>query len=194
MRRQQRGPMFKNRIVGHGEEKPDQLLANPGNWRIHPDDQRNELEKVLETVGWVQRIIVNRRTGRVVDGHLRVDLAMRRDEESVPVTYVDLSEEEERLVLLTYDPLSALAGRDPDKLPELLETVKLDALNEEIDLDLVLKREVRDPTKGLSHDVKACSCCANNCRPGCGCWREEDHPEPQRYPKRNAPRHVKKGA
>ena len=29
-------PTWRNRIVGTGEEAPDQLLANPANWRIHP--------------------------------------------------------------------------------------------------------------------------------------------------------------
>ncbi len=27
---------WRNRITGSGEEAPDQLLANPANWRIHP--------------------------------------------------------------------------------------------------------------------------------------------------------------
>ena len=27
---------WRNRIIGTGEEAPDQLLANPANWRIHP--------------------------------------------------------------------------------------------------------------------------------------------------------------
>ncbi len=26
---------WRSRIVGSGEEAPDQLLANPANWRIH---------------------------------------------------------------------------------------------------------------------------------------------------------------
>jgi len=29
-------PTWRNRITGSGEEAPDQLLANPANWRIHP--------------------------------------------------------------------------------------------------------------------------------------------------------------
>jgi len=28
---------WRNRIVGTGEEAPDQLLANPQNWRTHPN-------------------------------------------------------------------------------------------------------------------------------------------------------------
>jgi hypothetical protein len=31
---------WRNRIVGSGEEPPDQLLANPANWRIHPGSQQ----------------------------------------------------------------------------------------------------------------------------------------------------------
>src|SRR3972149_521978 len=104
-------PGWGNRIVGAGEEAPDQLLANPGNWRLHPRNQQAALAGALDTVGWVQQVMVNRRTGFVVDGHARVALAISRNEPSVPVLYVDLSPDEEALVLATLDPLSAMAGR-----------------------------------------------------------------------------------
>ena len=111
---------WRNRIVGHGEEVPDQLLANALNWRIHPKAQQEALSGVLDEVGWVQDIIVNRRTGNVVDGHLRASLAIGRGEKSVPVVYVDLSEHEERLILATIDPLSAMAATDTEQLAALL--------------------------------------------------------------------------
>jgi len=119
-----------NRIVGHGSERPDQLLANPDNWRIHPREQQSALGAVLDSVGWVQNIVVNRTTGHVVDGHLRVSLAITRDEKAVPVTYVELSEDEERMVLATMDPLSAMAVTDRDALAALIEQGEgaLDAL------------------------------------------------------------------
>jgi hypothetical protein len=63
---------WQSRIVGEGEESPDRLLANPRNWRIHPQSQQQALARLLDKVGWVQRVIVNQRTGHVVDGHLRV--------------------------------------------------------------------------------------------------------------------------
>jgi hypothetical protein len=69
---------WRNRIVGNGEEVPDQLFANPHNWRIHPDAQQKALTGALDQVGWVQQVIVNRRSGFVVDGHLRVSLAIER--------------------------------------------------------------------------------------------------------------------
>lgn len=75
---------WQNRIIGEGIEAPDQLLANPANWRIHPKPQQDALTSVLDTVGWVQRVIVNKRTGHIVDGHLRVEMAISRNEPGVP--------------------------------------------------------------------------------------------------------------
>jgi hypothetical protein len=113
-----------NRIVGEGVERAAQLLANPNNWRIHPMAQQEALGRVLESVGWVERIIVNRRTGNVVDGHLRVHLALAKGEdEAVPVTYVDVSEEEEAILIAALDPLSAMAVIDGAKVEELLKEV-----------------------------------------------------------------------
>jgi hypothetical protein len=187
MGRQPRGPMWKERIVGRGHEAPDQLLAHPANaWKIHPEEQQDEVEKVLEQVGWVREILVNKRTGYVVDGHLRVQLAMRRGEESVPVTYLDISEAEEKLLIGVLDPLAAMSARDNEKLDELLTDLRDAFPSSEVDLDAILKREKRERTKGLTHTVHACKCCEAKCKPGCGCWREEDAPpEPQRYPVRH---------
>jgi hypothetical protein len=71
-------PARRNRIVASGEEAPDQLLANPANWRIHPKAQQDALSGALDAVGWVQQVLVNRRSGFVVDGHARVALALSR--------------------------------------------------------------------------------------------------------------------
>ena len=111
---------WRNRIIGHGMESPDQLLANPRNFRIHPKAQQDALAGVLSEVGWVQDIIVNQRTQHVIDGHARVALAISRNEPTVPVVYVDLDEREEAIVLATLDPLSAMAGRDGGILADLV--------------------------------------------------------------------------
>lgn len=117
---------WKNRIVGHGEEPLDQILFNPANWRIHPKQQQEALEGVLSTVGYVQDVIINRRTGHLVDGHLRCQIAARNNEKTIPVVYVDLSEDEEAIVLASLDPLSAMATADKAKLEELLQVVHSD--------------------------------------------------------------------
>jgi len=112
---------WQNRIVGYDQVDPETLLANPNNWRIHSGGQQEALEGVLDTVGWVDDVIVNQRTGFVVDGHLRVSLALRHGMTAVPVKYVDLTEAEEALVLATLDPIGAMAKTDSDKLAELLK-------------------------------------------------------------------------
>ena len=140
MARTPKGPMFRNRIVGKGEERPDQLLANPANgWKIHPETQQDEVEKVLEHVGWVREILVNRRTGHLVDGHLRVQLAIRRDEETVPVTYIYVSPEEEKLLIAVLDPIAAMIARDNDNLGELVKDIQIDFPDSDIDLAAILK-------------------------------------------------------
>jgi len=114
---------WESRIVGHGEAAPADLVGNPRNWRTHPKAQRDALAGVLDQVGWVQDVIVNRRTGYLVDGHARVAVAAQRGETSVPVVYVDLSEDEELLILATLDPLAAMAEADTDALADLLAAV-----------------------------------------------------------------------
>ena len=117
------GSAWRNRIMGAGEEAPSALAANPLNWRLHPKRQQDALAGSLDSVGWVQQVLVNRRTGYVVDGHARVELALARHEPRVPVLYVDLSPEEERLVLATLDPIGALASADTERLSGLLAQV-----------------------------------------------------------------------
>lgn len=114
---------WKNRIVESGFENPEHLLANPFNARIHPKAQQDALEGVLDTVGFVDRVMVNRVTGHVVDGHLRVALAISRGQTEIPVDYVDLTEEEERLVLASHDWLAQMAVYDVEILDDLLTQV-----------------------------------------------------------------------
>ena len=118
---------WRNRITGHGEEAPDQLLANPRNWRIHPKEQQDALSGLLDQVGWVQDVIVNRTTGHVVDGHLRVSLAISRQEQTIPVVYVELSPDEEGLVLAAIDPIAAMAATDDEALRMLLADVVVES-------------------------------------------------------------------
>jgi len=112
--------VWRNRIVAHGDVAPADLVPNPRNWRGHPDDQQRAVGGSLATVGWVIEILVNRATGHLVDGHLRVELALARGESTVPVTYVELSEDEERLVLASLDPLAAMATAEREQLGALL--------------------------------------------------------------------------
>lgn len=115
---------WRNRIVGYVEDFPvSELLANPQNWRIHPAYQQQALEDVLDEVGWVDTVLINRTTSFVVDGHLRAALAISHDEPTVPALIVELTEAEEALILASFDPISALAAADREKLRELTEQI-----------------------------------------------------------------------
>lgn len=114
---------WQNRIVGYDNVAPDQLLANPANYRLHPKRQQDALTGSLNELGWLQDIIVNRTTQHVLDGHLRVQLALRKGEATVPVKYVELSEAEEKLAIAVFDPITYMAETDAAILDELLQEI-----------------------------------------------------------------------
>lgn len=119
-----RKPAWQNRIIGHGEMPAGQFLAHPSNWRVHPQFQQEAMGGALSEIGWVDEVTVNRRTGRIVDGHLRVTLALRQGEHTpVPYREIDVSDEEEALILATKDPIAALAVPDDRQLAAVMEDV-----------------------------------------------------------------------
>ena len=139
--------MYKNRIIGSGEESLDNILFNPRNWRIHPLNQQDALKGVLEEVGWVQQVIINKRTGNLIDGHLRCQLAARDGNKTIPVLYVDIDEAEEELVLATLDPIAGMAATDKQKLDELFQDINSDNENvQKLISEIATEHIVNQPT------------------------------------------------
>jgi DNA modification methylase len=143
---------WRNRIVGYGEEAPSQLVAHDKNWRIHTDAQRAALGGVLREVGVVQNVIINRTTGKLLDGHLRVEMAIAEGCPTVPITYVELTEAEERLILATLDPLSAMAVTDQDLLAGLVGELNV---SDEAIQALLNELAGNKPKTGLTDDDDA---------------------------------------
>lgn len=117
---------WKNRIVGYGEDAPKNLLANPLNHRIHPGEQAEALGMMMGNVGVTAPVIVNKRTGHIVDGHLRVALAIKTKQPMVQIAFVDLDEREEAQVLATFDAIGDLATINNDTLTALLDSASFD--------------------------------------------------------------------
>ena len=138
--------LWQNRITRYGEEAPDQLLANDKNWRVHPKAQQDALEGALRKVGIVQNVVVNERSGKMIDGHLRAQMAISSGQPTVPITYVDLSDEEEALILATIDPVTGLAGTDQKLLDSLITDIRLS------DLGMDLGTGLNDLLNSLSPD------------------------------------------
>jgi hypothetical protein len=109
------------------------LRANPRNWRTHPAAQREALRGVLAEIGFATALVARELDDgalELVDGHLRAETA---PDAIVPVLVLDVTEKEAAKLLLTLDPLAALAGTDQAQLTELLATTEfanpqLDAL------------------------------------------------------------------
>lgn len=118
---------WNNRIVGYSEEAPEQLLAHYANTNNHTNEQREALKALLEDVGIVQNVLVNDTTGRLLDGHLRIEEALTEGQTKIPVTHVELTEEEETKILLFLDPIARLAYPNKENIELLLETIELDS-------------------------------------------------------------------
>lgn len=119
---------WQNRIVGSGEKSAREFNFHPDNWKGHPQTQRDALNAILSQIGWVQGVIENKRTGNLIDGHARVEEALQHGAHTpVPFVEVDLSPEEERLILALYDPLGSLAQTNAEAFLNLTETLDIES-------------------------------------------------------------------
>ena len=110
----------RSRIIGLEMVDPRQLLAHPWNPKKHPGPQREVMRGLMDSVGWVAPMIHNQRTGHTLDGHMRIEEAITKGDETIPVLVVDVAEEEEPTVLLMFDQMRALAEPDPENIKRLL--------------------------------------------------------------------------
>lgn len=117
---------WRNRIVESGAANPQELAKgyNSANWRSHPQIQREALEEALDSIGVLQPVLFNRLSGKVIDGHLRIELAILKGQPLIPVNYVELTDDEEAFALATLDAITEQAQPIPDKLAALLERTR----------------------------------------------------------------------
>jgi DNA modification methylase len=117
---------IRDRIKELRRVKAKDLLVNPKNWRRHPKAQADALRGLLGEIGYADALLARALTdGRLmlIDGHLRVETT---PDAEVPVLVLDVSEEEADKLLLTLDPLAAMAESDSERIKALLETVRTD--------------------------------------------------------------------
>lgn len=100
---------------------PKDLADNPSNWRLHPKSQTQALKDVVAEVGFAGALLYNETTGRLIDGHARKSLFKGQ---KVPVLIGSWTEDQERKILVTLDPLSAMAAPNQDALLSLLQSVE----------------------------------------------------------------------
>jgi len=117
---------IRDRIKELRRVKARELQRNPKNWRAHPAAQAHALRALLTEIGYADALIARELPDgklQLIDGHLRAETT---PDEEVPVLVLDVTAEEADKLLLTLDPLAAMAEADSARLQGLLETVRTD--------------------------------------------------------------------
>jgi DNA modification methylase len=114
---------FRNRVRELRRVKAADLVPNPRNWRTHPKGQQDALRGILAEVGYADALLARELPDgslMLVDGHLRAETT---PDQEVPVLVLDISEAEADKLLLSLDPLAALAETNAVALDALLREV-----------------------------------------------------------------------
>ncbi len=144
---------WRNRIVEHIQLPASELLPHENNPRIHGSFQKEALIALGREVGFARSLLGYRDAlGRVrlIDGHLRREVLGNGE---VCVEILDVTDDEARKLLLSIDPLAALAetelgpleilrnlvATDEDALATLWASIE--TLPEEVDLEKENKAE-----------------------------------------------------
>ena len=112
---------IRNRIKGHRRVRAGDLVPHELNFRLHPDRQRAALEAIYQEIGFARSLLAYELPDgrlKLLDGHLRRDLDPDME---VDVEILDVTEEEARTLLLSIDPLAALAETQEQLWERLME-------------------------------------------------------------------------
>lgn len=115
---------IRDRVKELRRVRAGDLKPHPSNWRTHPSTQREALRGVLEEIGYAGAVLTRELDDgslMLIDGHLRAE---ETPNTIVPVLVLDVTEEEAKKLLLTFDPISKMAGTSKDLLEDLLRDVQ----------------------------------------------------------------------
>jgi DNA modification methylase len=114
---------IRNRVKALRNVRAADLAPNPKNWRTHPKAQQDALRGILAEVGYADALLARELPDgslMLVDGHLRAETT---PDQEVPVLILDINEAEADKLLLSLDPLAALAETNAQALDALLREV-----------------------------------------------------------------------
>jgi len=132
---------FKDRVKDFRRVPASELNPNPSNWRSHPKRQRDAMAGVLSEVGFADAVIARECEDgslELIDGHMRVEAAPNS---KLPVLVLDVTEDEARYLLATFDPISAMIETDSDALSKLLDQISTEDDGVKSMLDDMIKRD-----------------------------------------------------
>ena len=147
---------IRNRILRLEHKPASSIRPSPLNWRTHPKEQADALRGVLVQIGFAGAVLARQLedgTLEAIDGHLRLETM---GDEVIPVLVTDLTAEEAKVLLATFDPIGDMATADTAKLEELLTSIKIDSPAMQLMLDELAaangilqepEPEVKEPVK-----------------------------------------------
>jgi hypothetical protein len=118
---------IRNRIQGHRRVRAGDLVPHEFNFRLHPEGQRAALQALYREVGFARSLLAYELPDgrlKLLDGHLRRDLDPDME---VEVEVLDVTDAEARALLLSIDPLAALAQTQEQLHERLLELTPPDS-------------------------------------------------------------------
>ena len=118
---------IRNRIKCHKKVRAADLVPHEWNFRIHPGNQRTALEALYRQVGFARSLLAYELPDgrlKLIDGHLRRDIDPDME---VDVEILDVNEDEARALLLSIDPLAALARTQEQIHQRLMEVTPVAA-------------------------------------------------------------------
>lgn len=130
-----------------------QLRGAPYNPRTIDDANRARLKDKLASVGLVNTLVWNRRTGNLVSGHQRlsiIDELEGRDDYSLVVSVVDVDEREEKELNVFLNNASAQGDWDLGELAKIADRFKADIPSLGFDvgeLDYILTGDKEEETE-----------------------------------------------
>src|SRR5665647_2457771 len=135
----------------------DDLRPDPANPRRISEDELDALERSLRQFGFVQPVLARKEDRTVIGGHQRLIAARRLGYTTVPVTYLDISVEQARLLNLALNKISgswddALLARllaDLQATPDI--DLSLSGFGEDEIKDLLRSLEVREKAEQVEN-------------------------------------------
>jgi hypothetical protein len=118
---------IRNRIKSHRRVRAGDLVPHEWNFRLHPEHQQAALKAVYAEVGFARSLLAYELPDgrlKLIDGHLRRDLDPNME---VDVEVLDVTDDEARALLLSIDPLAALAQTQEQLHRRLQELTPVDS-------------------------------------------------------------------
>lgn len=106
------------------------IVPNPKNANKHPESQIERLVKIINYQGFREPLIISNRSGFVVCGHGRLEVAKKIGMEEVPVIYQDFENEAQEYAHMVADnEIARWAELDEDLVKNELKDLKFDDLD-----------------------------------------------------------------